>query len=1026
MFENNQTYECYDQVCETSTLYTSGGNTYPTSPLNVIAEDGFNTVNYFQPSSWRHSEENMYTTLQLIANNGLKFLGFANEWFLPNTPCTDGNCGGINIYNNYLIGEDNEFTWNDPKAVNKARTNYELMSEYAYKSDLSDVIWGHDINGEGSYAHAWNITTNPLQCYSDSPVYVNSEVPPANVSQAIYDFRSNLLTDNQKICISIANHGGTINDYTDDFEYVNDSAFQNTPDYDPQQYLELTNKPDVIIEGSYYGFPEDTWLEYDYDSIAYGKGHYLGKFKTIDYIQEKGYDNIQAFITGELVGTKYPEYRKHYQTDSTIANANWIWFQSYTSIIHGAKGVWIYCHDDYDTTSVEVNNDYYQKNGFELNRYTRNYFSNSYKNFFSNLGRELRYLLNEGFLSSDPNSIVYTKKDESDKYCIVPEASSYIPSTYNNIDLSEHKNENYGLRYTIRTNGDELIMIISNPLNIPITATLDFSNVSNPILQNAYGVDLLFEEYTSVTDSTYKVNRNSDINLENGTVGEKWYKAFSSGKELELSFGPCDVHILKFRTNQQTINTDGWEKVWTNNGSGIIGDWTSKDYDKYIPGDLDGDDVEELLCIQGGDFNNWATVLHYEDENWIKDLSNNGNNAIGGWWITGTDKFICGDFDGDSSDELLCIEGDDDSGNWATMLHYENGSWISGLSNNGNNTIGGWTIKENDKFICGDLDGDTIDELLCIQGDNDFGNKATILKFENNSWSPIWTNGGGNQIANWNIRQADRFFTSDFMNDSTSQLLCVQGDDVESTLLSYDLSDGWQVEWSNEGGSFNGWSTPVSLTDKILVGNVDYSDSRDEIMFLQTESAASWSVSMDLTGSQGDWNWNWNWGTNPLNAYLYDWPIATGSGLSTDYFLIKAVENQPKYLMAIRKFGCSVDTYSYLIGLYKSLFSANKSASLAELDVSEGSIECGVMGEMSIFPNPNSGIFTVLLPTSAISSQLTVYNSLGTLIRQKTIDPILGENKRISMELELLNPGVYFISWRCNDETQTKRFVINR
>jgi hypothetical protein len=1035
---NDSTVECVNAgVSETSALINVGGTVYPTSTLNVFAEDGFNTINYFQPGKWRHSELNMYNVLKLIQNNGMKFLGVANEWFIPNSPCPGGSCNGVNIYNNNLtsLGKVNDPSWNDTVDNTKARTNYVLMSQYAFKSNLSDVIWGFDINGEGSFSHDYNVSSTD-DCAGGAPVFVKSETPPSNVSDAILYFRNNLLTSNQKICIAPAMHGGTINDFTNDFEYAETHTpqiWQNTlngsiHDYNPQDYLNLANKPDVIIEGSYYRFPQNDWYTNLYSNLtnnsSSSSGHYLGKFKTIDYLKSKGYNNVQAFSTLEL-GNNYPDNLTFYHTNNNVKNANWLWFLSYTSIIHGADGVWFFDHFSYDNTAGEIAKHTYM-NGYQLDRYTRPYFSNSYNNFTSHLGRELRYLVNKGFLSTDPNTIVYTKKDAVDENCIVPVFSSYIPLKYpsgygpspanGTVSLNpDLRSENYGLRYTVRTNGTEVIMIISNPLNIPITDTLEFSNASNPIIQNATGVEVLFELVSSVTSTTYKCNRNSNINLQNSTVGNKYFKPFLTGKKLVLAFGPMDVHVLKFITSSTTINIDGWAKVWSNNGSGTIGGWKANDTDKFISGDFDGDGKGELLCLQAGSLGNWATMLGFDNNNWSPKWSNSGNNSIGGWWINSSDKFVVGDFDGDSSDELLCIQSFA-SGNWETMLHFSNGTWISGLSNSGNNKIVDWSISSSDKFIVGDFDSDLREELLCIKAYGNSGNLVSMLHFDNGNWIKGWNNSGS--LTDWQIRAADRFYTADFMSLSkkNNQLLCVQGDGKLSSLYTFN-NNAWEKKWSNNGSSFNGWSTPIPLSDKILVGNIDNNDLRDEIMFIQTGSGDSWSATMDLTQNQN--LWNWNWGTNSTKPYIFDWPIASGNGSNSDYLLIKPLVNQPKHLLCKRKFGCN----SYIISLYKSSSLKNKSAGVLAGDIEVEAIKTEESMVVKAFPNPTDGMFLVELPPYNESSQLEIYNSLGAVIRQIKINPSKNKKQTISVELNSTPMGVYIVVWKYGNNIISKKVL---
>ncbi len=44
-------------------------------------------------------------------------------------------------------------------------------------------------------------------------------------------------------------------------------------------------------------------------------------------------------IEGTSVGSNY---LVHYHSNTNVPNGNWLWFQAYTSVIHGAKGIWFW------------------------------------------------------------------------------------------------------------------------------------------------------------------------------------------------------------------------------------------------------------------------------------------------------------------------------------------------------------------------------------------------------------------------------------------------------------------------------------------------------------------------------------------------------------------------------------------------------------------------------------------------------------------------------------------------------------
>jgi len=177
----------------------------------------------------------------------------------------------------------------------------------------------------------------------------------------------------------------------------------------------------------------------------------------------------------------------------------------------------------------------------QQDRFERQYFPKYYRDYLAHLARELALLKSTGFLNKSDFIEIASKTDSVDVYGIVPEPKTYIPR-----NLPKEKcSENYGLRYSLRSNGKEAVLIISNPLNTAVSANLDFSKISNSLIQNSVGVRVLFENAMDVNSKTYKTNRNAAINLETATVEKGYYLPFQN-KQLLLDFGPMDVHVLKF------------------------------------------------------------------------------------------------------------------------------------------------------------------------------------------------------------------------------------------------------------------------------------------------------------------------------------------------------------------------------------------------------------------------------------------------------------------------------------------------
>ncbi len=415
-----------------------------------------------------------------------------------------------------------------------------------------------------------------------------------------------------------------------------------------------------------------------------------------------------------------------------------------------------------------------------------------------------------------------------------------------------------------------------------------------------------------------------------------------------------------------------WINVWSNFGSGNINGHKVKDGDIFYMGDFDGDGSEELLCVgyTSGGANDWITVLKYVNDNWEWHWSNYGSSSAGNGIYSYRNNFIVGDFDGDGKDELL---GNDING-WTTLFKFNNGNWQWTWSDNGKASHPIRPYK--DKFYAGDFNGDGKDEL--------FGCDLP------NGWTATFKWDGGNFIEDWSDYGSNHairpyranMLPGDFDGDGKVEML---GFDGWSTLFHFD-NGNWQWGWSTYGAnSIGGWTCPPLSTDRVLAGNLD-SDNKDELFFLQTHPAAAWAATMDLKKDQSGWNWNWS--ANPQYGvpYIDDWSLASNGGSGTKYYLVAAKANEPEYLLAMRKF-CG----NYLVNMYKTNISSNYRTANEEAE--DGFNSFRPDGDISVFPNPSDGKIQILLTKSDILHVeifdlrgQVIYKTNGSSLQKKEID----------------------------------------
>jgi hypothetical protein len=80
---------------------------------------------------------------------------------------------------------------------------------------------------------------------------------------------------------------------------------------------------------------------------------------------------------------------------------------------------------------------------------------------------------------------------------------------------------------------------------------------------------------------------------------------------------------------------------------------------------------------------------------------------------------------------------------------------------------------------------------------------------------------------------------------------------------------------------------------------------------------------------------------------------------------------------------------------------------------------------MNLFPNPNSGNFTLEVTTTNGTSQiytLEVYSPLGALLHSETLEV----NGKLTKEMHLngLSKGVYLLQLKTKENLLTTRFVV--
>lgn len=552
----------------------------PTSQLNVLSEDGFNIAVNYAPNIYSSRPLFMRKLLELYKNNNMQLIPCMNYFYKPDTIFNKG-LYPYYAYPNIIENDTNIYDFSPyPDTSNcTARPNYDrLIREVFSDSNFKDVIWGYYMTEEASYQHPFNSTDLFYNKWDCDSFYTYTEVPPQNVSKAIGHFknlRDSLALNNHKLIVCEANHGRAIFDSVIEINTIDPI---NNLGCQPWMYIHPSimgnNMPDVFFDGSYCPF-RSFWYKQNYGNNFINnedKTHYLGNFKTIDWAYthvNEAHDLIEIaadwyYVEKNPADTSLVDtlltWESVFHSDTSVHNANWLWFQTFTSIIHGSKGIWFW-----QLPSAWQQDEPHSFYSFD--RFNREKFPKVYTDYVSPLARQLGFLVKKNILSTDPSTIIATKKDTID-FCNIVQPYEINPLQYPSeiggsdlvkflndhtkiVGANRYVNDHYNIRYTIRSNGDETAMIATNPLACSITTSLDFRGIAkDDIIRNAKQYSILFENdfpsFENVNSLTYKTVRGS-ANLETLIVDDSLQYVNNFDTTIHnISFGHVDSHIINF------------------------------------------------------------------------------------------------------------------------------------------------------------------------------------------------------------------------------------------------------------------------------------------------------------------------------------------------------------------------------------------------------------------------------------------------------------------------------------------------
>jgi hypothetical protein len=149
--------------------------------------------------------------------------------------------------------------------------------------------------------------------------------------------------------------------------------------------------------------------------------------------------------------------------------------------------------------------------------------------------------------------------------------------------------------------------------------------------------------------------------------------------------------------------------------------WSLDPADRFIAADINGDGKKELIvrCRMGTTVGvivpkGKGLALSWRQENWI---NRSGRSPNSGWHLSGGDSLLVADVNGDGKEEIVVVNS---NGQWIGVWGEESGNlslkwikhdWVTYPNHPGRN---GWNLRDGDRFIAGDFDGDGREELVVL------------------------------------------------------------------------------------------------------------------------------------------------------------------------------------------------------------------------------------------------------------------------------------------------------------------------
>jgi IgA Peptidase M64/FG-GAP-like repeat len=298
------------------------------------------------------------------------------------------------------------------------------------------------------------------------------------------------------------------------------------------------------------------------------------------------------------------------------------------------------------------------------------------------------------------------------------------------------------------------------------------------------------------------------------------------------------------------------------NAVGMVpGSWQFAPDDRFYVGDFNGDGKAEVVVYNS---TNWVTpylgLLVSDGANGLRLIARY-DGSMPNWQFNKNDQFFVADFDGDGKKDLFVFNGSDWSMPYLAMLR-SNGTGFSVIQRYDKN-LPGWQMAKNDVYVVGDFDGDKKSDLFVFNGTDWSVRYLGMLRSTGNAIGLIKR--FDNTLPNWQMAKNDRYYCGDFDGDGKADLFVFNGTDWNPAYLAMLRSTGTDLAYVRRyDGSIPGWQ--MRKNDRHWVCDVNADGRADLFIYNSDDWGPEYlgvlaSNGTSLTGSwSSDWVGEWNLG----------------------------------------------------------------------------------------------------------------------------------------------------------------------